>query len=108
MYKIRSEHREISFDFLYTHGNDPRKFTVEVDAVVKSPDPFDDTSDMDNQGYQIVTGYRVYQKQTIGYSEVTMEFSGFDIPEDVLYSELSAYLRDEELDSCFEEETGGC
>lgn len=80
------------------------KVMVEAEVMVKSPEPNNTASDYDCRGYIEINDYEVYLMATdgrvIGKAEVAID-------EKILYSEISRQVRNQDIDACFEAESGG-
>lgn len=89
--------RTINIDFLYTPKEYGQEVIVEVEAM-----PFKSVSNPDSDWEA---------KDFIEITEVSVYHNGdvldIDIPRNVIYSEISAKIRDADVYCSFMEETGG-
>ncbi|WAK43507.1 hypothetical protein [Cronobacter phage EspYZU12] len=91
---MNNNSNRVEIDFEYDH---PEKGRVTVEAVyaVQKPDFYSKESDWDYNGFQDLEYCAVFQNNEQIY---------VDIPDDVLYHHLREYLRDAEIEGCFERE----
>lgn len=89
--------RTISIDFPYFHKDFGKEVIVEVEFILYKGTP-NAESDWDAQDYLEITYTGVYHEG----DELSI-----DIPKKVIYSEISARIREAEIDAAFKEEIGG-
>lgn len=89
--------RTVPFDFPYFHPELGEQVVVEVEAMVygRSPNP---ESDWDAQDFIELVEVNVY---------LNGERISVDIPDLVVYSEISLQIRKAQIDRAFLEEDGG-
>lgn len=95
--------QEFEFDFTYECPENLKTYVVAVTAAV-SQSVAQAESDWDAKDYVEITEVHVWAKNGTD----AMEYEeGFEIPEKVIYDEISAQIRAAEISRLFDEEDGG-
>lgn len=88
--------RTFNIDFLYFHSSIGDDVAVEVESIIAKAIP-NPASDWDSADHIEIVSATVYHQG---------EIIDVDIPEKVIYAEISARIRDAEINSAFAEESG--
>lgn len=90
--------RNINIEFPYFHKEFGQEVIVEVEAVMYKGIGKGAASDWDVEDYLDIFNVEVFYER---------ELLSIDIPDQVIYSEISAKIRDAQMTVAFSEEDGG-